>query len=150
MRSAASTPSSAIWLAIWALTNGSTSLNTLRPFCMNRISRRSSIASRVGRKKPLLLRILFENWVAQRVERTLNPSCPSSRSSRTAVATSPKMKWQSRSRHSRWPEVISGEITSARFTDPARIMSAAVWMPNVAEEQATFMSKAMPPAPMSC
>jgi hypothetical protein len=31
--------------------------------------------------------------------------------------------------------------------EPDRIMSAAAWMPKVAEEQATFMSKAKPPVP---
>ena len=34
--------------------------------------------------------------------------------------------------------------------EPERIMSAAAWMPKVAEEQATFMSKAKPLMPSAC
>jgi hypothetical protein len=34
--------------------------------------------------------------------------------------------------------------------EPERIMSVAAWMPKVAEEQATFMSKPKPPVPSSC
>ena len=44
--------------------------------------------------------------------------------------------------------MISGETTSALDTLPERIMSAAAWMPKVADEQATFMSKAKPEQPM--
>ena len=65
----------------------------------------------------------------------------------SAVHTSPKMKWQSRSRHSRWPEQISGFTISTERTDPPRIMSAAACMAKVADEQATFMSKPKPPMP---
>ena len=71
--------------------------------------------------------MLFENFVAQRVEfmRKCAPLASSAGSITTAVHTSPKMKWQSRSRHSRCPEQISGLTTSARRALPARIMSAA-------------------------
>jgi hypothetical protein len=109
------------------------------------MSRRSSIWSRERRRKPSLFLMLLEKRVAARVERTRHPA-PSA-STTTAVATSPKMKWQSRSRHSRCPEVISGETISARRTLPARIMSDTAASAKVAEEQATFMSKAKPPAP---
>ena len=42
---------------------------------------------------------------------------------------------------------ISGLITSTRFTLPAVTMSRATLMPNVADEQATFMSNAKPFVP---
>src|SRR6056297_1132797 len=88
---------------------------------MNCMSRRSATPSgRVRRRKPLLLRMLFENLVAQRVEwiRKCAPLASSAGSITTAVQTSPKMKWQSRSRHSRWPEQISGLTTMARRAQP--------------------------------
>ena len=51
-----------MWSAMCSLTIGSTSLNTLRPFCMNCMSRRSAMPSgRERRRKPLLLRMLLEN-----------------------------------------------------------------------------------------
>ena len=59
----------------------------------------------------------------------------------TAVQTSPKMKWQSRSRHSRCAEVISGLTISTHFALPVRTAFTACSMAKVAEEQATFMSK---------
>ena len=86
---------------------------------MNCMSRRSQNPSGRGRRrKPLLLPILLENVVAQRVERISKwgPVAASIRSINVAVATSPKMKWQSRSPHSRWPEQISGFTTSADRT----------------------------------
>ena len=68
----------------------------------------------------------------------------------TAVATSPKMKWLSRSRKFRWAEQISGLTISTALTEPEAMKSAAVLMPKVAEEQATFMSKAKPSMPRAC
>ena len=59
----------------------------------------------------------------------------------SAVQTSPKMKWQSRSRHSRWAEVISGFTTSTQRAVPQRTAFTACSMAKVADEQATFMSK---------
>jgi hypothetical protein len=58
-----------------------------------------------------------------------------------AVQTSPKMKWQSRSRHSRCAEVISGLTTSTQRALPLRTALTACSMAKVADEQATFMSK---------
>ncbi|MNG25675.1 hypothetical protein D3C84_1105620 [compost metagenome] len=63
------------------------------------------------------------------------------------MQASPKMKWLSLSRKLRCPEQISGFTTRASLAVPAASRSAAVLMPKVAEEQATFMSKAMPLAP---
>jgi len=57
------------------------------------------------------------------------------------------MKWQSRSRNSRCPEQISGLITSTARAEPVSTALRAMSMPKVAEEQATFMSKAKPPMP---
>jgi hypothetical protein len=68
----------------------------------------------------------------------------------TAVATSPKMKWLSRSRKLRWPEQISGLTIRTARAEPLPTKSAAVLMPNVAEEQATFISKAKPETPSAC
>jgi hypothetical protein len=51
------------------------------------------------------------------------------------------MKWQSRSRHSRCAEVISGLTTSTHFALPQRTALTACSMAKVADEQATFMSK---------
>jgi len=68
----------------------------------------------------------------------------------TAVATSPKMKWLSRSLKFRCAEQISGLTISTALTDPEATKSAAVLMPKVAEEQATFMSKAKPSIPSAC
>ena len=42
-------------------------------------------------------------------------------STSTAVATSPKMKWLSRSRQFKWPDVISGLTTSTLLAFPARM-----------------------------
>ena len=67
------------------------------------------------------------------------------------MATSPKMKWQSRSRHSRWAEQISG-LTTSRLSRAARPdhVGGSLDAEGGADEQATFMSKAKPPAPSSC
>ena len=68
----------------------------------------------------------------------------------TAVATSPKMKWLSRSRKFRWAEQTSGLTMSTALTEPEPMKSAAVLIPKVAEEQATFMSKPKPSMPSAC
>ena len=60
------------------------------------------------------------------------------------------MKWLSRSLKFRWAEQISGLIISTAPTEPEAMKSAAVLMPKVAEEQATFMSKAKPSMPRAC
>ncbi len=65
----------------------------------------------------------------------------SARSSTIAVQTSPKMKWQSRSFHSRWAEVISGLTISTQRAVPAFSALTACSIAKVAAEQATFMSK---------
>ena len=59
----------------------------------------------------------------------------------TAVQASPKMKWLSRSRQFRWPLVISGLRTNTARAWPLCTAATACWMPKVADEQATFMSK---------
>ena len=64
-----------------------------------------------------------------------------------AVQASPKMKWLSRSRKFRWPLVISGFSTSTARAWPLCTAAIAVWMPKVADEQATFMSKPKPSMP---
>ena len=64
----------------------------------------------------------------------------SARSTITAVQTSPKMKWQSRSFQAWWPEVISGLTTSTHLALPVRTALTACSMAKVADEQATFMS----------
>ncbi len=95
--------------------------------------------------------MLFENWVFSRVPRISQPPEAWSASSRiTAVATSPKMKWLSRSLKFRWPEQISGLTISTALAEPEAMKSAAVLMPKVAEEQATFMSKPKPSIPSAC
>ncbi len=68
----------------------------------------------------------------------------------TAVATSPKMKWLSRSLKFRCAEQISGFTISTALTEPEATKSAAVLMPKVAELHATFMSKAKPSIPSAC
>ena len=65
----------------------------------------------------------------------------SSASTITAVQTSPKMKWQSRSRHSRCADVISGLTTSTHAALPLFTALTACSIAKVAELQATFMSK---------
>ncbi len=65
----------------------------------------------------------------------------SAASSTMAVQTSPKMKWQSRSRHSRCAEVISGLTINTQRAVPQRMALTACSIAKVAEEQATFMSK---------
>ena len=88
--------------------------------------------------------MLLENCVASRVPSTSQRSAAtavSARSIRMAVHTSPKIKWQSRSRHSWWAEVISGFTTSTQRLLPERTAFTACSSANVAEEQATFMSK---------
>ena len=88
--------------------------------------------------------MLLENWVARRVPSTSQASAVvavSARSTITAVQTSPKMKWQSRSFQAWWPEVISGLTTRTHFALPVRTALTACSMAKVADEQATFMSK---------
>ena len=94
--------------------------------------------------------MLLENWVFSRVPRMSQPppaGVISARSTITAVATSPKMKWLSRSRKFRWPEQISGLTIRTARAEPLVTKSAAVLIPKVADEHATFMSKAKPPTP---
>ena len=55
-----------------------------------------------------------------RISQCCGGAIPASSTS-TAVATSPKMKWLSRSRQLRWPEVISGLTTSTLFALPERM-----------------------------
>ncbi|MNQ88120.1 hypothetical protein D3C85_1033740 [compost metagenome] len=92
-----------------------------------------------------MLRILLENSVAS-LQSTTSKRCAavasSARSSSTAVQASPKMKWLSRSRKFRCAEQISGFTISTARAWPEAMAPTAVWMPKVAEEQATFMSKA--------
>ena len=78
------------------------------------------------------------------------PEASDASSTLTAVATSPKMKWLSRSRKFRWPEQISGLTISTALAEPEVTKSEAVLIPNVAEEQATFMSNAKPSMPNAC
>ena len=88
--------------------------------------------------------MLLENCVARRVPSTSQAPgllARSARSISSAVHTSPKMKWQSRSVQAWWPEVISGFTTSTQRAVPARTAFTACSMAKVAEEQATFMSK---------
>ena len=88
--------------------------------------------------------MLLENCVARRVPSTSHCTgavALSARSTRMAVHTSPKMKWQSRSFQAWWPEVISGLTTSTHRALPVRTAFTACSMAKVAEEQATFMSK---------
>ena len=66
------------------------------------------------------------------------------------VATSPKMKWLSRSRQLRWPEVISGLTTSHAFrVGPRECSPPPSGSRMVAEEQATFMSNPNPSDPQA-
>ncbi|MNC51956.1 hypothetical protein D3C75_1012740 [compost metagenome] len=60
------------------------------------------------------------------------------------------MKWLSRSRKFRWPVHTSGLTISTARAWPRATLLAAVWMPKVADEQATFMSKAKPWIPSAC
>jgi hypothetical protein len=60
------------------------------------------------------------------------------------------MKWLSRSLKFRWPEQISGLTISTALALPVAMKSAAVLMPKVADEQATFMSNAKPSMPRAC
>ena len=87
--------------------------------------------------------------VFSRVPGTSQPPGPavSDDSTITAVATSPKMKWLSRSVKFRWAEQTSGLTISTALTEPPAMKSAAVLMPKVAELHATFMSKAKPSMP---
>ena len=66
-----------------------------------------------------------------------------------AVAASPKMKWLSRSRKFKWAVQISAFTINTRLAEPAAMALAAICTPNVALEQATFMSNAKPPQPNS-
>ncbi|MNI83061.1 hypothetical protein D3C73_1398350 [compost metagenome] len=96
---------------------------------------------------------MLENEVCNLVPRISNWCAEvawSARSTSTAVAASPKMKWLSRSRKFRWPVQISGLTTNNARAWPSCTLLAAVWMPKVAEEQATFMSKAKPWMPSAC
>src|SRR5699024_6148006 len=120
-----------------------TSRNTRRPSWRNNLSRAFIPLSSARFKKPKLLRILLENWVASLVPSTrhwLLEVALSSSSSTMAVATSPKIKWQSRSSQARWPEQISGFTTTMHFELPERRESTDACKPKVAEEQARFMS----------
>ena len=96
--------------------------------------------------------MLFENCVANLVPCTVHCSpanASSARSRSTAVHASPKMKWKSRSSKLLWPDVISGLATSTHEAEPLRSASTAAWIEKVADEHATFMSYAQPPAPSS-
>jgi hypothetical protein len=86
----------------------------------------------------------FENVVCRRVPKISNEpaGARSSRSTKMAVQTSPKMKWQSRSIHARWADVISGLTTRIARDAPERTALKANSSANVADEQATFMSNA--------
>ena len=146
-----STPMSRACSTIMSETIGTTSRNTLRPSWVNSLSFWPIPSGAARFRKPKLLRILLENWVFSRVPRMSQPSTASSaRSTMAAVATSPKMKWLSRSRKFRWPEQISGLTISTARAEPEATKSAAVFRPKVAEEQATFMSKANPSMPSAC
>ena len=102
--------------------------------------------------KPALLRMLLENTVFNCVPSTSKApaGAVSSRSTRMAVHTSPKMKWQSRSFQARCGEVISGFTTSTARAEPHLTAFTAISMPKVADEQATFMSKPKPLMPSAC
>ena len=52
-----------------------------------------------------------------------------------------------RSRQLRWPEQISGFTTNTRRALPLRMASTPVWIPKVADEQATLRSKPKPLIP---
>src|SRR5699024_1158478 len=94
-------------------------------------------------KKPKLLRILLENCVASLVPSTrhwLFEVASASLSTTMAVATSPKIKWQSLSSQAKCPEQISGLTTTTHLALPERTESTAACKPKVAEEQATFIS----------
>ncbi len=89
--------------------------------------------------------MLFEYLVASLLPRTsqvIAAFAVSARSTTSAVHTSPKMKWQSRSFQARWAEQISGLTTSAARAEPVLTALIACSSAKVAEEQATFMSKA--------
>jgi hypothetical protein len=98
-------------------------LEHLAAFLRKVLSRSSGSVSSQRFRKPALLRMLLLNWWP-----AWCPAPPSARpigpcrraSTMSAVQTSPKMKWQSRSRHSRWAEVISGLTTSTRVALPQR------------------------------
>ena len=145
-------PSSPICSPIISATIGTTSRNTLRPSCRNSLSGAPTPSGAARFRNPKLLRILFENCVFSFVPRIFQCAAGAivSFSISTAVATSPKMKWLSRSVKLRWPEQISGFTISTDLACPARTKSAAVCIPNVAEEHATFMSKAKPSMPSAC
>ena len=49
-----------------------------------------------------------------------------------------------------WPDVISGCTTTTQLADPLSSASTPACMLNVADEHATFMSYAQPPAPIAC
>ena len=113
-------------VTIISATIGTTSLNTLRPSWTNSLSVFGpdwSMAPWARFRKPKLLRILLENTVFSRVPRMSQwlAGAMLASSTSTAVATSPKMKWLSRSRQFRCPLVISGLTTSTLFALPARI-----------------------------
>ncbi len=65
----------------------------------------------------------------------------------TAVQASPKMKWLSRSRKFMCPVQISGLTMRMARAWPSLMLLTAFWIPKVADEQATFMSKPKPLMP---
>ena len=96
--------------------------------------------------------MLFENLVTSfvpRISHASDAAASSTRSSTIAVHASPKMKWWSRNSKLLWPDVISGLTTTTQLAVPLRSASTALWMENVADEHATFMSNAHPPAPIA-
>ncbi|MCY1439225.1 hypothetical protein D9M71_554500 [compost metagenome] len=122
-------------------------MNTLRPSCTNSLSRVPMPSSAARLRKPKLLRMLLENLVSSLVLTMSNWYLDVARSARsmiTAVAASPKMKWLSRSRKFRWPVQTSGLTIRTARAWPSCTLLAAVWIPKVAEEHATFMSKPKP------
>ena len=135
------------WAAISSATIGQTSRNTLRPSWTNSLSRAPMPSSAARLRKPKLLRMLLENWVSSLVLTISNwwaEVAWSARSMTTAVAASPKMKWLSRSRKFRCPVQTSGLTIRIARAWPSCTLLQAAWMPKVAEEQATFMSKPNP------
>ena len=110
-------------VVVISLTIGTTSRKTFRPSWTNSLSAVPAFSGAARLRKPKLLRMLLENTVFSLVPRIAQCSAGAmaASSTSTAVATSPKMKWLSRSRQLRWPEVISGLTTSTDRALPARM-----------------------------
>ena len=127
-------------------------LEDLAALLDEQLVRRRRPSGAVRLRKPKLLRMLLENFgLEARAENVpAAGSGSSARSTIKAVATSPKMKWLSRSRKFRWPEQISGFDHQRRIGRARRDVSAAVLIAKVADEQATFMSKPKPSMPSAC